>query len=161
MGAPTADAPFFKEGLNSKKRNMKKLFSFLFAIAVVVLFSVSCRHKMEHGEASGLVDEINDTSMVVKIDGSKVKFDITVATFTHGAVMYGDSVIVNFIGDLSMKRALAETVFLIDRPSRVVVVDHNAPVDSAKLPPLKTRPSDPMQSRETQKGIDAAKYFAK
>lgn len=142
---------------------MKKLFSFLFAAAAVVLLSVSCGHKMEHGEATGLVDEINDTAMVVKIDGSKVKFDISNATFTHGVVMYGDSVIVNFIGDLSKKRALAESVFLIDRPSRIVVIDHNAPAEESaeNKQPLLTRPSDPAKLEREKRGVDAAKYFAK
>ena len=140
---------------------MKKLFSFLFAAAAVVLLSVSCRHKIVHGETAGLIDEINDSVMVVKIDGSKVKFDISTASFTHGAVMYGDSVIINYIGDLSMKRALAENVFLIDRPSRVVIIDHNAPVDSVQQAPLLTRPSDPAKLEREKRGVDAAKYYAK
>ena len=140
---------------------MKKFLSFLFAAAAVVLLSVSCRHKIVHGETSGLIDEINDTAMVVKIDDSKVKFDITTASFTHGVVMYGDSVIINYIGDLSMKRALAETVYLIDRPSRVVVIDHNAPADSVQQTPLLTRPSDPAKLQREKRGVNAAKYYAK
>ncbi|MBP5425864.1 MAG: hypothetical protein J6Y33_07305 [Prevotella sp.] len=140
---------------------MKKLFSFIFATAVVVLLSVSCRHKIEHGETSGLVDEINDTSMIVKIDGSKVKFDISVASFTHGAVMYGDSVIVHYVGDLSMKRALAETVYLIDRPSRIVIIDRNEPIDTTDKTPLLTRPADPDKVENDRRGVNAAKYYAK
>jgi hypothetical protein len=125
---------------------MKKFIVFLSAAAAAVLMTVSCRHKMEHGDTRGLVDEINDSVMVVKIDGSKVNFDITVASFTHGAVMYGDSVIVKYVGDLSKKRALAESVFLLERPSNIVVVDHSKPVDTTKTK-LVTRPSDP-QKRE-------------
>ena len=140
---------------------MKKLFSFIFATAVVVLLSVSCRHKIEHGETSGLVDEINDTSMIVKIDGSKVKFDISVASFTHGAVMYGDSVIVHYVGDLSMKRALAETVYLIDRPSRIVIIDRNEPIDTTDKTPLLTRPADPAKVENDRRAVNAAKYYAK
>lgn len=160
MGAPTADAPFFKEGLNAIEMNMKKLFGFLFAAAAVVLLSVSCRHKMEHGETSGLVDEINDSVMVVKIDGSKVKFDITVASFTHGAVMYGDSVIVNYIGDLSMKRALAETVYLLERPSQEVVIDHNAPKDTTKTK-LVTRPADNDKRERARRAAEDFKALQK
>ena len=140
---------------------MKKLFSFIFATAVVVVLSVSCRHKIEHGETSGLVDEINDTSMIVKIDGSKVKFDISVASFTHGAVMYGDSVIVHYVGDLSMKRALAETVYLIDRPSRIVIIDRNEPIDTTDKTPLLTLLADPAKVENDRRAVNAAKYYAK
>lgn len=139
---------------------MKKLFCLLFAVSAAVLLTVSCRHKMEHGETRGLVDEINDTAMVVKIDGSKVKFDITVASFTHGVVMYGDSVIVNYIGDLSMKRALAESVFLIDRPSQIVEI----PRDSEKRDTtavLQTKPVDPAVLEKNRRGMKAAQRYAK
>jgi len=139
---------------------MKKLFGFLFAIAAATLLTVSCRHKMEHGETRGLVDEINDTAMVVKIDGSKVKFDITVATFTHGAVMYGDSVIVHYVGDLSMKRALAETVFLIDRPSRIIEIPRD-PAKRDTTAEVKTMPLDPMKQRKSNRMIRAAAKYAK
>ena len=140
--------------------NMKKLFGFLFAAAAAVLLSVSCRHKMEHGETRGLVDEINDSAMIVKIDDTKVKFDITVATFTHGAVMYGDSVIVGYIGDLSMKRALAETVYLIERRSNEVVIDHNVPVDTTKVK-LVTRPSDPEKRENARRAARDFKAMQK
>ena len=129
---------------------MKKLFSFLFAAAAVVLMTVSCRHKMEHGDTRGLVDEINDSVMILKVDGSKIQFDITVANFTHGAVMYGDSVIVNYVGDLSKKRALAEAVYLLDRPSNVIIVDHSKPVDTTKTK-LLTKPSDPEKKENARR----------
>ena len=135
--------------------NMKKQFGYLFAAVTFILLTPSCRHKMEHGETRGLVDEINDSAMIVKIDGSKVNFDITVASFTHGAVMYGDSVIVNYIGDLSMKRALAESVFLLDRPSKEVVIDHNVTPDTTKVK-LVTRPADP---EKREKARRAARDF--
>lgn len=139
---------------------MKKLIGFLFAFAAVLLLSVSCRHKMEHGETRGLVDEINDTAMVVKIDGSKVKFDITVANFTHGAVMYGDSVIVHYIGDLSMKRALAETVYLIDRKSNIIEIPRD-PAKRDTTAKLLTKPMDPVKQKNSDRMLRAAKRYAK
>ena len=143
---------------------MKKLIGFLFASVAVLLLSVSCRHKMEHGEVRGLIDEMNDSAMVVKIDGSKVKFDITVASFTHGAVMYGDSVIVYYIGDLSMKRALAESVYLIDRPSRIIEIPRN-PEKRDTTAEMITRPADPERDAELQRNsermVRAAQKYAK
>ncbi len=139
---------------------MKKFLGFLFAVVAAMLLTVSCRHKMEHGETRGLVDEINDSAMVVKIDGSKVKFDITVAAFTHGAVMYGDSVIVHYVGDLSMKRALAETVYLLERKGTVIEL----PKDPAKrdtTAELVTKPVDPKDVARTKRGVMAAKRYAK
>ena len=98
---------------------MKKLFAFLFAVFALAVISVSCS-KIVKDKVTGLVDEINDSVLVARIDGSKVNFDIREATFTNGAVMYGDSVIIHYIGDLSKKRALAETVYLIERTGVIV-----------------------------------------
>lgn len=129
--------------LYSKKRtfyNMKKVFGFIIIAFAVALTTASCRHEIKHDKTTGIVDEINDSAMVLRTtDNGKVKFDITVASFTHGAVMYGDSVIVHYAGDLSMKRALAETVFLIDRPGTIVEVKKGE-VDETKE--LKTRPAE-------------------
>ena len=139
---------------------MKKLICFLFAVVAGLLLTVSCRHKMEHGETRGLVDEINDSAMVVKIDGSKVKFDITVATFTHGVVMYGDSVIVHYIGDLSMKRALAETVYLLERKSNIIEIP-KSPAKRDSTAKLLTKPVDPKSVARSKRGVMAAKRYAK
>jgi hypothetical protein len=139
---------------------MKKKFGFLFAVVAVVLLTASCRHKMERGDTTGMVDEINDSAMIVKIDGSKVKFDITVATFTNGSVMYGDSVIVHYIGDLSMKRALAETVHLLERKSNIVVIDPSKPVDTVKTK-LITRPASAEKREKDEYGLRAVKRNAK
>ena len=139
---------------------MKKLIGFLFAVVAGLLLTVSCRHKMEHGETRGLVDEINDSSMVVKIDGSKVKFDITVATFTNGVVMYGDSVIVYYIGDLSMKRALAENIYLLERKSNVIEIP-KTPVKRDTIVELLTKPADPKDVAKSKRGVMAAKRYAK
>lgn len=117
---------------------MKKIFGFIIAFFAVLLLSVSCR-KVVKDKTSGLVDEITDSVMVLKIGDSKVHFDITSAVFTHGVVMYGDSVIVDYIGDLKEKRALAEAIFLIDRPSPIVEIKHGE-IDSTKE--LLTRPAD-------------------
>lgn len=122
-------------------RNMKKLFGFLFAAVAVLLLSVSCRHKVVRDECRALVDEINDSVLVGKIDGNKVKFDISEAAFTHGAVMYGDSVIIHYIGDLSMKRAFAESVFLLERKSQIIEIPRD-PAKRDTTAELKVRPID-------------------
>ena len=139
---------------------MKKLLSFLFAATAVVLLSVSCRHKIVRDECRALVDEINDSVLVGKIDGSKIKFDVRDASFTHGAVMYGDSVIIHYIGDLSMKRALAESVFLLDRPGKIIEVPKD-PAKRDKNVELLTRPSDPSKRLRDEEGVKAAELFAK
>jgi hypothetical protein len=64
--------------------------------------------------------------------------------------MYGDSVIVNYVGDLSKKRALAEAVYLLDRPSNVIIVDHSKPVDTTKTK-LLTKPSDPEKKENARR----------
>ena len=139
---------------------MKKHFGFLFAAVAVVLLSVSCRHKVVRDECRALVDEINDSVLVGKIDGKKVKFDISEATFTHGAVMYGDSVIIHYIGDLSMKRAFAENVFLLDRPRQIIEIPRD-PEKRDTTAKLLTKPTDPEKFERSRKGVNAAKIFVK
>ena len=143
---------------------MKKLFGFLFAAVAVVLLSVSCRHKVVRDECRALVDEINDSVLIGKVDGTKVKLDISEAVFTHGAVMYGDSVIINYIGDLSMKRAFAETVFLLERKSQIIEIPRD-PSKRDTTAELKVKPLDSkeMTQRKAQddRMLRAVKRFAK
>lgn len=137
---------------------MRRFLGILFAIAAVTVCMVSCR-KVVRDDVRALVDEINDSVMICKIDGSKVKFDIKEARFTHGAVMYGDSVIVKYIGDLSMKRAFAESVYLIERPSQIIVIDKDAKIDPNAE--VLTRPADPDNTKKAEKGLKAARAFTK
>ena len=143
---------------------MKKLFGFLFAAVAVMLLSVSCRHKVVRDECRALVDEINDSVLIGKVDGTKVKFDISEAVFTHGAVMYGDSVIINYIGDLSMKRAFAETVFLLERKSQIIEIPRD-PSKRDTTAELKVKPLDSKEMTQRKAADDrmlrAVKRFAK
>ena len=136
---------------------MKKVLGFLMAVAAVALLSVGC-HKAERADATGLVEEITDSMMIVKIDGSKVKFDITECAFTNGAVMYGDSVIISYVGNLSAAYSVAETCYLIVKPSKVVEIEPGV-VDSTKE--LKTRPADKKELQDIDRMIEAAKKYQK
>jgi hypothetical protein len=142
---------------------MKRFLGFLtLTAAVTALTLMGCR-KVVRADVRALVDEINDTVMVAKIGDSKVKFDIREAKFTHGAVMYGDSVIVNYIGDLDEKRAFAESIYLLERPSQIITIDHNAPIDPSVKPetkPIETKEAKEMQ-RNSDRMIKAAKKYAK
>lgn len=143
---------------------MKKLFGFLFAAVAVVLLSVSCRHKVVRDECRALVDEINDSVLIGKVDGNKIKFDISEAVFTHGAVMYGDSVIINYIGDLSMKRAFAESVFLLERKSQIIEISRD-PAKRDTTAELKVKPLDTKEMTQKKAAGDrmlrAVKRYAK
>ena len=123
---------------------MKRFLGFLFAAFAVALLSVSCR-QVVHDQVRGQVDEMTDSVMVVKIDGEKVTFDIVQCRFTNGAVMYGDSVIINYVGDLSEKIAVAEACYLLVKPSPVI----EAVVDSTKE--LVTRPAEKDAHKEFEK----------
>ncbi len=163
MGAPTADAPIISRSKKREtKRKMKKLTGFLFAAMAVALLSVSCR-KVVRDDVRALVEEINDTVMYAQIDGKKVKFDIKESRFGNGAVMYGDSVIITYIGDLDEKRAFAESVYLLERKSPVITIDKNKEPDPSAE--VKTRPADPEQDaaslKNSQRMIKAAKKYVK
>ena len=131
---------------------MKRFLGYLVAAASLVLLSVSC-HKAERADATGQVDEITDSVMIVKIDGSKVKFDITDCTFTNGAVMYGDSVIVGYVGDLSASYCVAETCYLLAKKGNIVVVGEEP--DTTKE--LMTREADEKAVKEIDNLVRIAK----
>ena len=125
---------------------MKRFLGILTVCAAIAIMTLTSCHKVVREDVRALVDEINDSVMVTKIDGKVVKFDISEARFTNGAVMYGDSVIVSYIGDLSMKRAFAERVYLLEKAGNIVIIDHNKP-DTTKE--LMTRPADPETNQKT------------
>jgi hypothetical protein len=137
---------------------MKRFLGILTVCAAIAIMTLTSCHKVVREDVRALVDEINDSVMVTKIDGKVVKFDVTEAQFTNGAVMYGDSVIVSYIGDLSMKRAFAERVYLIEKMGNIVIIDHNKP-DTTKE--VMTRPADPKQDAKAKKNAERMVRFAK
>jgi len=136
-----------------------KRFLGIIAVAAAVIASVSSCHKVVRDVTKGVVDEINDSVMIAKVDDAKVKFDISEAAFTNGVVMYGDSVNIHYIGDLSMKRCVAEQVVLIVRPSQVVIIDENAPIDTTKV--LQTKEAEPTEAAEAKRNAAYARQFIK
>jgi hypothetical protein len=128
---------------------MKKLLGFLFVVLAVSMLSVSCRKEVRGG-VSGIIDELNDSVMVARTADGKVIFDIRNANYTNGAVMYGDSVVIVYVGDLSEKRAVAEVIKLIPKPSPVVT----DVVDTTKV--LMTRDADPEAIEAVDRMIKAA-----
>ena len=132
---------------------MKNVKGFILAaLALPTLWLASCT-KVVKDQTSAVVEEINDSVMVARTADGKVHFDIADAEFTNGAVMFGDSVVISYIGDLSKKRALAERIRLVPRPSPVIEVVE----DTTKE--LKTRPADPKEMKEINRMLKAAKKF--
>lgn len=129
---------------------MKNLLGFLFAVLTVSLLSVSCRKEV-HADVSGFVDEINDSSLIVRTADGKFIFDIRHADFTKGAVMFDDSVVVSYVGDPSEMKGSAEIVKLVPKPSPVI----EAVVDTTKK--LMTREADPEAIEAMDHMIEAAK----
>ena len=129
---------------------MKKLLGFLFAVLAVSMLSVSCR-KVVRDNVSAIVDEINDSFMIARTADGKVIFDIRDTKYTNGAVMYGDSVVVVYVGDLSEKRVFAESVRLVPKPSPVVTDE----VDTTKV--LQTREASPEAIEAMDNMIKAAR----
>ena len=134
----------------------KSIISILLVISVLSLLTVACSSNPVHGQTRGLVDEMTDSTMIVRIDGSKVKFDLSEASFTNGAVMYGDSVMIDYYGSLDSKRAIALTVQLIIRQGVTVPV---GVVDTNKE--LITREADPEDMKATEEAIEDIRKYLK
>ena len=111
---------------------MKKLlFVPLLLLALLMIHSCSKEIKVCTAE----VKQLNDsTSLITRIGDYEINFDIRKARFTNGAVMSGDSVRINYVGDLTERKATAVIVHLIPKPGNVV----NAGYDPSKE--LKTKP---------------------
>ena len=127
-------------------------------VAVMVLLTASCGYKAVHDKTDGLVERlVYDSVMTVHIDGSSIDFDISVAKYTHGRVMEGDSVVVYYYGDLSKGRALAESIYLKDRPGNVLEVKRGEKPANANAP--QTREGDPEQIAREKAFSRATKHL--
>lgn len=74
-------------------------------LLLLVLFAVqSCRKEIKVCTAK--VQEVTDSmSMKTMIGDYEITFDMSKARLTNGAVMPGDSVRINYIGDLKERKA--------------------------------------------------------
>lgn len=91
------------------------------------------------------------TSMVVVIGDDCVKFDINDARYTNGAIMVGDSVKVEYVGDLDEKKAKAVIVYLIPKKGNVVNAGYNSNAE------LKTKPMDSITKKKFDEFVESAK----
>ena len=94
---------------------------------------VSCGDKVE--VCSGKVKSINDSAMVASVGDYSIRFDVSSAKYTNGFVMDGDSVSINYVGDLRDKKARALAVRLIPRSTVVdAVYDPSKELKTADRP---------------------------
>lgn len=99
-----------------------------------------------------MVEEVKgSTSMVVVIGDDGVKFDINDARYTNGAIMVGDSVKVEYVGDLDEKKAKAVIVYLIPKKGNVVNAGYNSNAE------LKTKPMDSITKKKFDEFVESAK----
>lgn len=117
-------------------------------LLLLVLFAVqSCRKEIKVCTAK--VQEVTDsTSMKTMIGDYEITFDMSKARLTNGAVMPGDSVRINYIGDLKERKAKALIVYLIPKPGNVV----DAVYDPNKE--LLTKPMDPEDKKRLDEFVE-------
>ena len=89
--------------------------------------------------------------MVTGIGQYQIQFDISKARFTNGAIMVGDSVRVNYIGDLKEKKAKAVIVYLMPQKSNVVTAGFNPDAE------LETKPMTSEEKESFDKFVETAK----
>ena len=86
---------------------MKKILSLLSLVVVLSLFA-SCQEKIK--TCHGKVKRVTDTTIVATVDKYEILFDTRDANFLNGAVLFGDSAVFNYIGDLRKKEVRAMVV---------------------------------------------------
>ena len=107
------------------------------------MFVSSCTKRVEQTRA--LVKSVNDSTMIASIDKYDITFDIMEANFLNGAVMSGDSVAIEYVGNLRDKSAKALLVNLVPPKPRYIKPGY----DSTKE--LKTAP----MSESEKENLDA------
>ena len=132
---------------------MKNVKGFIFAVLSISALWLSSCSKDVKDVTTGFVEEVNDSVLIARVDGDKIYFDVRGAQYTNGAVMFGDSVAISYVGNLSNKRAVAEIVRLLPKPSPVI----EAVVDTTKE--LKTREADPKDVDAMKKMIKVAEKY--
>ena len=127
---------------------MKKTLGLILCSAILLGVS-SCREKIQ--STAGVVKKLNDTAMVAKISDYLITFDIKKMKLTHGAVMPGDSVKIDYVGDLKERKAIALIVTYIPQAGHYV----EAGYDPTKK--LITKPSTPKEDKELDEFLKDAK----
>lgn len=91
---------------------------------------------------------MTDTTMVAKIDGRDITFDLKQAKYDNGFVMAGDSVTVFYVGDLREGKVKAGLIRLIPRKPHVVDVKFD---DSKEL---KTKTMSDEETKAFDEGME-------
>ena len=91
---------------------------------------------------------MTDTTMVAKIDGRDITFDIKQAEYDNGFVMTGDSVTVFYVGELRDVKVKAGLIRLVPRKPHVVDVKFD---DSKEL---KTKPMTEEETKAFDEGVE-------
>lgn len=98
---------------------MKKLS--IFAACLATLFIASCGKK-EMTTVKATITEMTDTTITAKVENDSMLFSTKKATYTNGAVMSGDSVVIYYVKGFGKKHATAAVVELIPPKGTIVEV---------------------------------------
>lgn len=114
-----------------------------------LLVIASCSQEIK--TCTGRINRINDTLMTMQIGDYEVEFDMRKARYTNGAVMRGDSVNVDYVGELRDKKGRALIVCLVPPEGTVI----EAVVDTTKE--LITAPMSEEDARRLDEFVKNAK----
>lgn len=123
----------------------KKYLSII--VCATLLFLASCNSE-ELKTTSVKVNGMTDTTMVAKIDGHDITFDIKQAKFDNGFVMTGDSVTVFYVGNLRDGKVKAGLIRLVPRKPHIVDVKFD---DSKEL---KTKTMTEEETNAFDEGVE-------
>lgn len=101
------------------------------------------------------VDSMTDSTLVAKIDGRNITFDIKNAKFDNGFVMPDDSVVVHYVGDIREGKVMAALIRLVPKMGNIV----DAVYDPSKE--LKTIPMSEEEKKAFDRGIEYARRLKK
>lgn len=127
---------------------MRKITGLICAVCFLGL-AASCSEEVK--SCAGRINSLNDSLMVMQIGEYEVNVNLSQARLTNGAIMPGDSVNVDYQGDLRKKSVKALLISLI--PPQGTYVD--AGVDTTRE--LQTTPMTDEEVRASQEFFEMQK----
>lgn len=130
---------------------MNRYLSLMIGFCVMVLSS--CNDDIK--TTTFKIDSMTDSTLVAKIDGRNITFDIKNAKFDNGFVMPDDSVVVHYVGDMREGKVMAALIRLVPKMGNIV----DAVYDPSKE--LKTIPMSEEEKKAFDRGIEYARRLKK
>lgn len=111
---------------------MKKKITLFAVCSLSVLFFSCSSHEIKNTSAK--ITSMTDTTINATVGEDEIVFNTKKASYSNGAVMPDDSVVIYYVGNLSHKKATAAVVSLIPPKGTIVEVGNDTSKELKTVP---------------------------